>query len=295
MMETVLNIGLNDAACVGLARQQRRRAVRVGLLPAAALRCSGRRCSACTSDVFEDGARPPEGRRAAPRPTSTSTADDLRELVRAYKAAHPRARRPRLPAGPARAAGPGGPRGLRLVERRAGDALPPPRAHPRRPRHRGQRRRHGVRQPRRRLRHRRGLHPRPGHRRPGRLRRLPAERAGRGRRRRHPQHRAAADLETIDKPSFDELHAASWRRWSATTATCATSSSPSSAAGSGCCRPGSASAPPRPRSASPSQLVDEGLIDLDEALQRVTGAQLADADVPAVRQPARAPRRSPRA
>ena len=39
------------------------------------------------------------------------------------------------------------------------------------------------------LRHRRRVHPRPGHRRAGRLRRLPAERAGRGRRRRHPQHR----------------------------------------------------------------------------------------------------------
>ena len=32
-----------------------------------------------------------------------------------------------------------------------------------------------------------------------------------------------------------------------------------------------------------TQLVDEGLIDIDEALQRVTGAQLAHADVPAVR------------
>ena len=38
------------------------------------------------------------------------------------------------------------------------------------------------------LRHRRRVHPRPGHRAAGRLRRLPAERAGRGRRRRHPQH-----------------------------------------------------------------------------------------------------------
>ena len=49
----------------------------------------------------------------------------------------------------------------------------------------------GLRQRRRRLRHRRGLHPRPGVGRAGRLRRLPAERAGRGRGRRHPQHRPA--------------------------------------------------------------------------------------------------------
>ncbi len=37
-----------------------------------------------------------------------------------------------------------------------------------------------------------GVHPGPGDGRAGRLRRLPAERAGRGRRGRHPQHRAAA-------------------------------------------------------------------------------------------------------
>ena len=47
------------------------------------------------------------------------------------------------------------------------------------------------------------------------------------------------------------------------------------AASSGCCRPGSASARPRRRSGSRTHMVDEGLIDLDEALRRVTGAQLA--------------------
>jgi pyruvate,orthophosphate dikinase len=41
-------------------------------------------------------------------------------------------------------------------------------------------------------------------------------------------------------------------RWRPTTATCAMSSSPSNAAGCGSCRPGSASAPPRPPSASPT-------------------------------------------
>ena len=62
---------------------------------------------------------------------------------------------------------------------------------PERPRHRGQHLLHGLRQPGPRLRHRRRLHPRPRQRPRGRLRRLPAERAGRGRRRGHPQHRAA--------------------------------------------------------------------------------------------------------
>ena len=70
--------------------------------------------------------------------------------------------------------------------------VPAPGAHPRRPGHGRQRGRDGVRQPRPGLGHRRGLHPRPGHRRPGRLRRLPAERPGRGRRGRHQEHRPAA-------------------------------------------------------------------------------------------------------
>ena len=59
------------------------------------------------------------------------------------------------------------------------------------------------------------------------------------------------ELETLDKRSFDELIGI-MATLEATTATCATSSSPSSAASCGCCRPGSASAPPPPRSSSPA-------------------------------------------
>ena len=57
------------------------------------------------------------------------------------------------------------------------------------------------------------------------------------------------DLEGLDKASYDELMQ-TMARSSRTTATCATSSSRSSAASSGCCRPASASAPPAPPSAS---------------------------------------------
>jgi pyruvate, orthophosphate dikinase len=59
-----------------------------------------------------------------------------------------------------------------------------------------------------------------------------------------------AALESIDKASYDELLEimACWR---GTTGTCATSSSPSSAARCGCCRPGSASGPRRRRFGSP--------------------------------------------
>ncbi|GAB3985846.1 hypothetical protein GCM10027615_76780 [Plantactinospora veratri] len=55
------------------------------------------------------------------------------------------------------------------------------------------------------------------------------------------------DLEELNKPAYDELLAI-MARLEGTTATSATSSSPSSAASCGCCRPGSASAPPPPRS-----------------------------------------------
>ena len=58
-------------------------------------------------------------------------------------------------------------------------------------RHRRQRADDGVRQHRRSLGHRRRLHPQPGDRREGVLRRVPDQRAGRRRRRRHPH--AAAD------------------------------------------------------------------------------------------------------
>ncbi len=186
-------------------RGQRQRALRLGLLPPA------------DPDVRQDRARR-RGRRSSQRrwtrprrprgssSTPTSSAADLRRAGRHVQGDRPRARRARLPAGPARAARPGDRRRLRLVEHRARAPLPPPGAHPARPGHRGQRLHHGVRQPRRRLRHRRLLHPRPGHRPAGRLRRLPAERPGRGRRR-----RASAtplpleELEALDNDSYDEL------------------------------------------------------------------------------------------
>ena len=60
-----------------------------------------------------------------------------------------------------------------------------------------------------------------------------------------------------------------------TTATCATSSSPSSRGTCGCCRPGSASAPPQAAFRIAVDLVDEGVITEEEALLRVTGDQLA--------------------
>ena len=53
------------------------------------------------------------------------------------------------------------------------------------------------------------------------------------------------------------------------TATCRTSSSPSSAASCGCCRPAAASAPPRRRCKMAVDMVGEGLIDEATAIRRV--------------------------
>ena len=78
-----------------------------------------------------------------------------------------------------------------LVEQPAREGISPHLRHPGLDRHRGQRADDGVRQHRRSLGHRRRLHAQPGHRRQGVLRRVPDQRAGRGRRRRHPH--AAAD------------------------------------------------------------------------------------------------------
>ena len=59
------------------------------------------------------------------------------------------------------------------------------------------------------------------------------------------------ELKRLDPASYRQLARPHADPGDATTGTCATSSSPSSAARCGCCRPGSASAPPRPRSPSP--------------------------------------------
>ena len=98
------------------------------------------------------------------------------------------------------------------------------------------------------------------------VRRLPAERPGRGRRRRHPQH-AAARRPRAARP--DVVRGSCARRCAGsrrTTATCATSSSPSSAASSGCCRPGSGKRTAAAAFRIATELVDESLITMDEAI-----------------------------
>ena len=120
------------------------------------------------------------------------------------------------------------------------------------------------------------LHPRPGHR--ARGRRTATTCRTRRARTSSPASATRVPLDDLERARQGVATTSCWRScaaWRTTTATCATSSSPSSAASCGCCRPGSASAPPAAAFRIATQLVDEGLIDLDEALRRVTGAQLA--------------------
>ena len=191
MMETVLNIGLSDESVHGLAKQagserfawdSYRRLIQM----------FGKTVLGIEGEALRARHRRGQAGQGHARTTWTWTPATCRRLVDDLQGHRPRAHRPGLPAGAARADGPGRQRRVQLVERRPGHPVPPPGAHPDRPRHRGQHRDDGVRQPGHGLGHRRRLHPRPGHRPAGRLRRLPAERPGRGRRRGHPQHGAAA-------------------------------------------------------------------------------------------------------
>ena len=93
-----------------------------------------------------------------------------------------------VPTGPARAATPDGPSGLRFLERRSRGGVPAPEPHPGRLGHGGQRAADGLRQQGGFVGVRRRVHPRRDDRRAPAVRRLPPERAGRGRRVRRAEH-----------------------------------------------------------------------------------------------------------
>ena len=140
MLDTVLNLGLNDESVEGLAERDRQRALRLGLLPA------------LRADVRQ--------RRAAAFPASASRTRSSERQGRARGQARHRARRRgaaradrrasrsalRVPAGPAGAAAPGDPRRLRLLDGRPRRRLPAHQPHPRRLGHGGQRPADGLRQ-----------------------------------------------------------------------------------------------------------------------------------------------------
>ena len=118
-------------------------------------------------------------------------ADDWIEMVARYKKRVEEETERAVPAGCRRAAVGRDRRGVRLVDEPARHHLSPPAQHSGKLGHRGQRPGHGVRQHGRDVGDRRRLHAQSFDRREAALRRVPHQRAGRGRGRRHPH--AAGD------------------------------------------------------------------------------------------------------
>ncbi len=189
MMDTVLNLGLNDDTVEALAKQSGDRRFAYD---------SYRRFIQMYSNVvldiehhnFEDILEDHKSRAGY----TLDTELDRRRLGRRGRAlprARPRGEGRAVPAGSARPALGRDRRGVRLVDERARHHLSPPARHSGKLGHRGQRAGHGVRQHGRHLGDRRRLHAQSLDRREAALRRIPDQRPGRGRRRRHPH--AAGD------------------------------------------------------------------------------------------------------
>ena len=243
MMDTVLNLGLNDDTVAGPGARDGERALRLRQLPP--LHADVRRRRPRPEARGQRGLRPvrghPRGARSRARRQARHRADGRgppgaggrvqgRDLAQHRATTSPRTPGSSSGAPSAPSSAPG--------RTRAPSPTASINEHPRRLGHRRQRAGDGLRQHGRRLRHRRRLHPRSLDRRRTLLRRVPDERAGRGRRRRHPH--AAADRR---RPSCNGRPASvarrgdargatpssidTRRRSSATTATCRTSSSPS--------------------------------------------------------------------
>ena len=156
MMDTVLNLGLNDRSVEGLAKQTSderfafdsyRRFVQM----------YGRIVLGIPGDQLDGPLEALKERTGASDAELPAAA--LQELVEELKDVVEQSHRQPLPAGPDRPAPRSDRSRLRLVERGAGGRLPRARAHPERPRHGGQRAGDGVRQPGRQVGHGRRVHP----------------------------------------------------------------------------------------------------------------------------------------
>ena len=190
MMDTILNLGLNDKTAAGLAAKSGNERFAFD---------SYRRFIAMYGDVVL-GLKPENKEDHDPfdeildhEEESQRREARLRALGRGAQGAGRRvqgrdqgAPGDRLPRRSVRAARRRHQGGLSVLAERPRQSLPPPEQHPGGVGDGRQRPGHGVRQQGRRLGHRRLLHARSRQRREHVLRRVPGERAGRGRRRRHP-------------------------------------------------------------------------------------------------------------
>ena len=145
MLDTVLNLGLNDESVEGLAEQHRQRALRLGLLPALRADVRQRRARASRASASRTRSRRVKQRPRRRRRTPSSTSTRCASSIDALQGVLPR-RDGEIPAGPAGAAARRDPRGLRLLDGRARGRLPAHQPHPRRLGHGGQRPADGLRQ-----------------------------------------------------------------------------------------------------------------------------------------------------
>ena len=157
MMDTILNLGLNDETVEGPGRATRATSASPTTATAASSRCMPTWCSASTTACSRTSWRTTRTSTAS-RSTPSSGADDWLEIIEAYKAAVERRDGKPFPQARQRAALGRHRRGVRLLAERARQDLSPPARHSRQLGHGRQRAGHGVRQPRRRLGHRRRLH-----------------------------------------------------------------------------------------------------------------------------------------
>ena len=272
MMDTILNLGLNDETVEGPGRQVGQRALRLRQLPPLHPDVCQRRARASTTACSRTSSRTTRTSTGFTLDTDLGADDWLRDHRRLQGGGRARDRQA-VPARHHRAAVGRHRRRVRLLAQRARQDLSPPARHPRQLGHGGQRAGHGVRQPRRHLGHRRRLHAQPS---TGArelygefLLNAQGEDVVAGIRTPQPLTEAArkeaGEKATLAR-SADARHlSASWCRCSprsrSTTATCRTSSSPSRTASSGCCRRAPASAPPKAALKIAVDLVAEGLID----------------------------------
>ena len=245
MMDTILNLGLSDVATEGLAKTTANERFAYDSYRRL-IQMYGEVVDGIDAHALRAAAHRPEAREGRPAGHRSRRRRPARARRRVQVDLRGGDGQP-VPAGRARAADARRPRRLRVVGQPARAGVPPRARHPRRPRHRRERDADGLRQQGRDVGDRRLLHARPGDGRAGPLRRVPAERAGRGRRRGHP-HAAAARADAGRR--CRRRSTSSSRRWprsSGTTATCRTSSSPSRRGSSSCSRRAARSAPRRRR------------------------------------------------
>ena len=215
----------------------------------ASSRCTATSCSACPSRKFEHLL---SAKRLMTGAATDAELDgvDASQSRRRVQGARARADGAGVPDGPDGPAVGRDRSRVAFMDAQEGGRLPAREQHLRDARHRRQHRVDGVRQPRRRFRNGRGVHAKSIDGREEVLRRVPHQRAGRGRRRRNShaaQHRRDGQSACRSRTRSCVARKNGWR---ITSTTCRTSSSPSSADDSISCRRAPASARPPRRCAS---------------------------------------------